>query len=73
MTANVAPAAVAQLMEAAMAGDMAEARAWQDKLIYLHKALFLDASPAPTKFALAELRPLRAAGRACRSAPAPTR
>ena len=55
VTANVAPAAVSKLMEAAMAGDMAEARAWQDKLIYLHKALFLDSSPAPTKFALAEL------------------
>jgi 4-hydroxy-tetrahydrodipicolinate synthase len=27
----------------------------QDRLIRLHKALFLDASPAPTKFALAHL------------------
>jgi 4-hydroxy-tetrahydrodipicolinate synthase len=28
---------------------------WQDRLIRLHKALFLDASPSPTKFALAHL------------------
>jgi 4-hydroxy-tetrahydrodipicolinate synthase len=28
---------------------------WQDRLIDLHKALFLDASPAPTKYALARL------------------
>ena len=27
----------------------------QDRLIRLHKALFLDASPAPTKFAMAHL------------------
>ena len=36
-------------------GDLAGARERQDKLIGLHKALFLDASPSPTKFALAHL------------------
>ena len=38
-----------------MAGDWAAALAGQDRLIRLHKALFADASPAPTKFALAHL------------------
>jgi 4-hydroxy-tetrahydrodipicolinate synthase len=36
-------------------GDYVGALAWQDRLIHLHKALFLDASPAPTKFALSHL------------------
>jgi len=55
VTANVAPQACAAMFEAALAGDWQTARAWQDKLIRLHKALFLDASPSPTKFALAQL------------------
>jgi 4-hydroxy-tetrahydrodipicolinate synthase len=55
VTSNVAPAACAALYNAALSGDFAAALAWQDKLIHLHKALFLDASPAPTKFALATL------------------
>ncbi len=55
VTSNVAPRACAQAMEAALSGDFPAALAWQDKLVRLHKALFLDASPAPTKFALAHL------------------
>jgi 4-hydroxy-tetrahydrodipicolinate synthase len=55
VTANVAPGACARMFEAAMAGDFSAARALQDRLIRLHKALFLDASPGPTKFALARL------------------
>ena len=55
VTANVAPTACAQMLEAAMKGDFATARRLQDRLIRLHKALFLDASPSPTKFALARL------------------
>lgn len=55
VTANVAPAECAAMFEAAMAGDFAGARALQDRLIRLHKALFVDASPAPAKFALARL------------------
>jgi len=55
VTANVAPAACATFYNACLAGDFATARALQDRLIRLHKALFLDASPAPTKFALAHL------------------
>jgi 4-hydroxy-tetrahydrodipicolinate synthase len=55
VTSNVAPEACAAFMNAAMAGDFATALYWQDRLVNLHKALFLDASPAPSKFALAEL------------------
>jgi 4-hydroxy-tetrahydrodipicolinate synthase len=55
VTSNVAPKACADFMNAALRGDFAEALRWQDLLIGLHKALFLDASPAPTKFALSEL------------------
>jgi 4-hydroxy-tetrahydrodipicolinate synthase len=55
VTANVAPAACATFFNACLAGDFATARTLQDRLIRLHKALFLDASPSPTKFALAHL------------------
>jgi 4-hydroxy-tetrahydrodipicolinate synthase len=55
VTANVAPKACAAMFEACLSGDFAAARQWQDRLIRLHKALFLDASPSPTKFALAHL------------------
>lgn len=55
VTSNVAPAACAAMMDAALSGDFKAAVAWQDRLVRLHKALFLDASPAPTKFALAHL------------------
>ncbi|HEX3405977.1 MAG TPA: 4-hydroxy-tetrahydrodipicolinate synthase [Caulobacteraceae bacterium] len=55
VTANVAPAACAAFFNACLAGDWETARSWQDRLIRLHKGLFLDASPSPTKFALAEL------------------
>jgi 4-hydroxy-tetrahydrodipicolinate synthase len=55
VTANVAPRACAEFYNACAAGDWALALSWQDRLIRLHKALFLDASPSPTKFALAHL------------------
>ncbi len=55
VTSNVAPALCARQMEAARAGDAATALALQDRLIGLHRALFLDASPAPAKAALASL------------------
>ncbi len=55
VTSNVAPEAMVALHEAAAAGDYATARDWQDRLIGLHKALFLDNSPSPTKYALARL------------------
>ena len=56
VTSNVAPEAMVALYEAAAAGDYATARDWQDRLIGLHKALFLDNSPSPSKYALARLQ-----------------
>jgi 4-hydroxy-tetrahydrodipicolinate synthase len=55
VTANVAPEACVAFFKACIAGELETARALQDRLVRLHKALFLDASPAPTKFALARL------------------
>lgn len=55
VTSNVAPRAMADLYQAVEAGDMAGAQAMQDRLIGLHKALFLDSSPSPTKYVLAKL------------------
>jgi 4-hydroxy-tetrahydrodipicolinate synthase len=55
VTSNVAPRACADFFEALMRGDWTAALAAQDRLVRLHKALFADASPAPTKFALAHL------------------
>ena len=55
VTANVAPAACAAFFNACLSGDWKAALALQDRLVRLHRALFLDASPAPTKFALNRL------------------
>jgi len=55
VTANVAPAQCAAFFDACLAGDLEVARMGQARLVRLHKALFLDASPAPTKFAMAHL------------------
>lgn len=55
VTSNVAPEAMVAMYNAVVAGDYATARAWQDRLIGLHKAMFLDASPAPAKYALSRL------------------
>lgn len=55
VTCNVAPEQCADFYNAALAGDWAAALQAQDRLIALHKALFADASPSPTKFALAHL------------------
>ena len=55
VTSNVVPEAMVALYEAFAAGDLATARAWQERLIGLHRALFLDNSPAPAKYALARL------------------
>jgi 4-hydroxy-tetrahydrodipicolinate synthase len=55
VTANVAPEQVSAFYNDAMAGQWQGALYGQDRLIRLHKALFTDASPSPTKFALAHL------------------
>jgi 4-hydroxy-tetrahydrodipicolinate synthase len=55
VTANVAPEQVSAFFNDAMTGQWQGALYGQDRLIRLHKALFTDASPSPTKFALAHL------------------
>ncbi|HEY8571269.1 4-hydroxy-tetrahydrodipicolinate synthase [Phenylobacterium sp.] len=55
VTVNVAPEQVSAMYNACLAGDWEAALQAQDSLIRLHKALFSDASPSPTKFALAHL------------------
>ncbi|MDP3868952.1 4-hydroxy-tetrahydrodipicolinate synthase [Phenylobacterium sp.] len=55
VTSNVAPDLCAAFYNAAMAEDWKTALYWQDRLLLLHKSLFSDASPAPTKFAMAHL------------------
>ena len=55
VTANVAPKQCAEFHAAAAAGDWDRARALNETLFPLHKALFADASPSPTKYALAKL------------------
>jgi 4-hydroxy-tetrahydrodipicolinate synthase len=55
VTANVAPRAMHELCRAALAGQVREATAIHLKLLALHKYLFVESSPAPTKWAMAKL------------------
>lgn len=52
---NVAPKQYADFHNAMMAGDFTKARALNATLHRLHKDLFLDPSPAPSKYALSLL------------------
>ena len=49
---NIAPAAYAKMQDLCTAGDFLAARKVHYSLDRLHKDLFLDPSPAPTKYAL---------------------
>ena len=51
VTANIAPRLCARFQDACMMGNFAEALALQDRLQPLHDAMFVEASPAPVKFA----------------------
>ena len=55
VTANVAPRLMHELCMAALEGDVRRATALHLKLLPLHKQLFCETSPAPTKWALAQL------------------
>ncbi len=55
VTANVAPKLCAEMQQATLKGDYATALAINDRLQPLHAALFSDASPGPTKYALSRL------------------
>ena len=55
VTANVAPKAMHELCIAAIEGDARRAAAIHNRLLPVHRALFCEPSPAPTKWALAQL------------------
>jgi 4-hydroxy-tetrahydrodipicolinate synthase len=55
VTANVAPRLMHEMCTAAMAGDVQRAREIHLRLLPLHKQLFCEPSPAPTKWALSHL------------------
>jgi 4-hydroxy-tetrahydrodipicolinate synthase len=57
VTANVAPKLCSEFQKAMREGRWDEALALQDRLYPLHAALFTDASPGPTKYALSRVRP----------------
>jgi 4-hydroxy-tetrahydrodipicolinate synthase len=57
VTANVAPRLCADFQNAMLSGDWETALTLNDRLYPLHAALFSDASPGPTKYALSRLRP----------------
>jgi len=55
VTANVAPRLMAQMCAAALKGDIAAARECNDRVLGLHRTLFVEANPIPTKWALAQM------------------
>ncbi len=55
VTANVAPRLMHELCIAAVEGDVRRATALHLRLLPLHRELFCEPSPAPTKWALAQL------------------
>ena len=75
VTSNVAPALCAQMHEAWQKGDLGEMARCRDLLAPLHKAIFVESSPAPIKYAASQLGlcrdhvrlPLLPATKECRS------
>ncbi|MBU0674380.1 MAG: 4-hydroxy-tetrahydrodipicolinate synthase [Proteobacteria bacterium] len=61
VTSNVAPAPMAKMMEAALAGDFTRARELHYQLFPLMKAMFYDTNPVPAKTALAMMGKISAA------------
>jgi 4-hydroxy-tetrahydrodipicolinate synthase len=55
VTANVAPRFMHAMCEAAQAGDAAAVREIDARLAPLHRALFIESNPIPSKWALQEL------------------
>jgi 4-hydroxy-tetrahydrodipicolinate synthase len=55
VTSNVAPRLCAQFQNACQQGNYADALMLQDKLVPLHKALFLENNPAGVKYAASKL------------------
>jgi 4-hydroxy-tetrahydrodipicolinate synthase len=58
VTANVAPRLCAEFQQATLSGDYAKALAYQDKLMPLHKAIFMEPGLCGAKYALNRTRGL---------------
>ena len=55
VTANVAPRLCSEFQKATLDGDFATALDYQDRLMPLHKAIFMEPGVAGTKYALSKL------------------
>lgn len=55
VTANVAPALMSQMCDAALSGDFSLATKIDEKLRLLHRDLFLESNPIPVKYAVSKL------------------
>jgi 4-hydroxy-tetrahydrodipicolinate synthase len=55
VTANVAPRLMHEMCAAALAGDVARAREANQRLLPLHRNLFLEANPIPVKWAVQQM------------------
>jgi len=55
VTANVAPRLMHEMCSAAVAGELRRARELNDKLMPLHKNLFVEPNPIPVKWAAREI------------------
>lgn len=55
VTSNIAPALCAELQAASLQGNFSKALAVQDRLVPLHKALFLEPNPTGVKYAASRL------------------
>lgn len=55
VTANVAPRLMQEMCAAALSGDIARARAANNRLLGLHSKLFVEGNPIPVKWALVQM------------------
>jgi 4-hydroxy-tetrahydrodipicolinate synthase len=55
VTANVAPRLMAEMCSAALVGDVKKAREINLRLLPLHQRLFIETSPSPVKWAMAQM------------------
>lgn len=55
VTANVAPRIMQEMCAAVFAGDVARARSHNNRLLALHKHLFVEANPIPVKWVLQQM------------------
>jgi len=55
VTSNVAPKLLSEFQEACLAGDYKRALSYQDRLMPLHQALFIEPNPTGVKYALSVL------------------